>query len=403
MLRLIPTELYDYSMADLVHGLIAAARPALRLESIDLPSIGRGVPIRSARAGIVVALQALGLRPGSRIGVPLYCCPVVFKAVRAAGSVPRFLDIDPETYCLSADDLRAKASDIDAVIAVHMFGNLCDMTKVLEIAAGRPVIEDCAQSLGSRLNGRPAGVMGAVSVFSFRLGKYLSAGEGAALHTEQPDLEREIIQRTKALDSPSAADEFKHPLSAFLRSRLRKEPLWGFVGSTLWQAYNRRTDFMAKSPLVMSRMLRSDHENLRRRLGHLGHMIRAQRENAGFYQEHLKVEPSRLCIERPGAFYNRFMFPIIMDSPRERDLLIGYLKNKGVGAASPYEDVVEGAVTNYGYRGDCPEAERLLKTTLVIPCHHALSARDRAHIAASVNKGWSHTTPRGPALPLKRE
>ncbi|HOQ59913.1 MAG TPA: hypothetical protein PKZ08_04765, partial [Vicinamibacterales bacterium] len=62
---------------------------------IELPGIGPGIGVRTARVGIVLALKALGVAPGGHIGVPLYCCPVVFKAIKAAGCTARFLDVDP--------------------------------------------------------------------------------------------------------------------------------------------------------------------------------------------------------------------------------------------------------------------------------------------------------------------
>jgi dTDP-4-amino-4,6-dideoxygalactose transaminase len=100
--------------------------------------------VRSARAAIIVAIKALNLSPGASIGVPLYCCPVVFKAIEAAGCKPCFIDIDPGTFCISAKDLSAKSAQIDALIAVHMFGNLCDMPGIQEAAQDKPIIEDCA-------------------------------------------------------------------------------------------------------------------------------------------------------------------------------------------------------------------------------------------------------------------
>ena len=201
--NLLPTELHHYSLGDCLRGAVASRKPVRRSAPIDLPGLGEAVPVRSARAAVVIALRALGLPPGSRIGVPLHCCPVVFKAIRAAGCTPRFLDIEPETFCLSAEDLRAKASGIDALIAVHMFGNLCDMPQVLEIMRGKPVIEDCAQSIGSRLDGRMCGSFGDLSFFSFRSGKYLSVGEGGALYSPRPDLRARLAELVNALPVPS--------------------------------------------------------------------------------------------------------------------------------------------------------------------------------------------------------
>src|SRR5262245_3018034 len=97
---------------------------------LHIPEVGDCFPIRSARAGIMVSLKALALPAGASVAVPLYCCPVVFKAVEAAGYRPRFIDVDAETYCMSAADLAVKSAEVDAVIAVHMFGNVCDMPRL---------------------------------------------------------------------------------------------------------------------------------------------------------------------------------------------------------------------------------------------------------------------------------
>jgi perosamine synthetase len=165
---LIPTELWQYSLGDLLRSLRLAASTIAPFDAFPLPEFGECAPVRSGRAGIVLALRVLDMRPGARVGVPLYCCPVVFKAIVAAGCVPRFIDVDPETFCLSTKDLAAKQQTIDALVAVHMFGNTCDMPALHEVMAGRPIIEDCAQSLGTRLNGRSTGAFGDISVFSFR-------------------------------------------------------------------------------------------------------------------------------------------------------------------------------------------------------------------------------------------
>src|SRR5215831_14018886 len=191
MMNLIHTEYWEYSLMDLVRGLRTAwsRRSPVRQSYIQMPGVGACLPIRSARAAIVLALKALALRPGASVAVPLYCCPVVLRAIKAAGCSARFIDVDPDTYCLSASDLAAKNSEIDAVIAVHMFGNVCNMPALREAAPGKPIIEDCAQALGSRLNDRPAGSLSEIAVFSFRSGKYVSAGEGGAIHCRDADLE----------------------------------------------------------------------------------------------------------------------------------------------------------------------------------------------------------------------
>jgi len=388
MLNLLPTEVHQYSLGDVVRGLVATCGSDAGQHQIDLPGLGDGVPIRSARAAIILAIKALGLEKGSRVGVPLYCCPVVFKAVKMASCRVTFLDVDPTTFCISREDLEAKSKNLDAIVPVHMFGNLCDMESVLQAARGKPVIEDCAQALGSRMNDRFAGSMGTLAVFSFRLGKYLSAGEGAAIYTKQAELYRRIEQLVSGIERPSRSAEIKHVLESYLRSKLRSKPLWGLVGSSIWRLYNKRTDFADKSPVSIQTIYRSDYAIAQRRMTNLNQVIDKQRENADYYIKNLRLDNPMLCHEKPGTHYNRFMFPVIFSSAEQRVFMRDALRKQGVDSATPYEEAIEGAAKYYGYQRDCPAAERLLKTTLVIPCHHRMTKREIEHIVDSFNAAW---------------
>src|SRR5579859_4285598 len=162
MLSLIPNEHWDYSLSDAARGFagVVSRQAAKWNSSILIPELGPCIPVRSARAAIVVALKALSLPSGASIGVPLYCCPVVFSAIKSAGHRAVFIDVDPATYCISAKDLEGKSADLDAVIAVHMFGNMCDIPAIRLAAPGKPIIEDCAQALGSCIEGKIAGSFG---------------------------------------------------------------------------------------------------------------------------------------------------------------------------------------------------------------------------------------------------
>ncbi len=196
--------------SDIIRGMVAALRPRETSGMLYIPGLGNCIPARSARAAIVAAIKALDLPPGARIGVPLYCCPVVFKAIKAAGCTARFIDVEYSTYCMSAEDLSAKRAQVDAVIAVHMFGNLCDMPSLQEAAQGKPIIEDCAQSLGSKLDGRMAGSFGTIAAFSFRSGKYLSVGEGGALFSRDADIRSRLSQLISEMPVPGRAEECVH-------------------------------------------------------------------------------------------------------------------------------------------------------------------------------------------------
>jgi len=394
MMNLLPMELWDFGVRDLVRAAASAARRVPPDGRLALPELGPAFPIRSARAAIIIALRALELNSGARIGVPLYCCPVVFKAVREAGCVPLFIDVDPQTYCLSLEDTAAKAARLDALIAVHMFGNVADMAGLRAVMGNRPIVEDCAQSLGSRRDGRPAGGFGDIAVFSFRSGKYLSVGEGGGLYAGREDLRARVAALVDAAPASGTAEELVHVATTFLRSKLRSRPLYGLVGTWIWGVYNRNVDFVSKSPIALGRIHRSDLALARARLLALESLIRRQRANAAFYDAHLALDPAMRRGESPGARFNRYLYPLVFPSTALRDAMAARLRAKGVGTARPYEDVIAGAAQNYGYAGDCPAAEALLRRTLIIPSHYKLRQRQVERICRSVNEAWARVAPR---------
>ena len=102
------------------------------------------------------------------------------------GAQPVFVDILPDTWCLDPDLVEAAITPrTKAIIAVHLYGNLCEMDRLLDIGKryGIPVIEDAAEAIGSRRYGKHAGTMGSFGVFSFHGSKTLTTGEGGMFIT----------------------------------------------------------------------------------------------------------------------------------------------------------------------------------------------------------------------------
>jgi perosamine synthetase len=394
MFRLIPAEHWDYSSADLVRGLrVALSSERRRFEAqIEIPGVRSALPVRSARAALVLALKALALPSGSSVGVPLYCCPVVFSAVQTAGYRVCFIDVEAGTCCMSPVDLAAKRTGLGAVIAVHMFGHLCDMRAIREAAAGIPIIEDCAQALGSHFKGRAAGCFGDIAVFSFRSGKYVSAGEGGAMRCSRTDLEQRIAALINELPAPGRGDECMHVMKTWMRSLLRRQPLWGMVGERLWSAYAVRVSFASQSPIVLTQGYRTDHATAMRRLSRLSLFVAKQRANADNYLRNLDLDKDMLCRESPGAFFNRMQFPVLLSNSMEREQLAGSLRREHISVSQPYKNVAAIASECYGYRGDCPQAERVADTVLVIPCNYMLRQSKVQHITNSVNRAWKAIT-----------
>jgi hypothetical protein len=261
-------------------------------------------------------------------------------------------------------------------------------------APGKPVIEDCAQALGSRLDGRVAGSFGDIAAFSFRSGKYISVGEGGAVYSSGADVESRFSELIEELPVPSRVDEVVHVSTTCLRSMLRSKPLWGLIGSTLWSGYSKKVDCMSQAPIVLGQIYKTDRDMAIRRMAVLPTMIERQRQNADHYLRNLTVDADMLCPETRGAFFNRLQFPLLVPTRAQCDRLAERLRQNQISTARPYKDIATIAAENYGYSGDCPQAERIASTVLVIPCNYALKTADVERISASVNRNWAEVVGR---------
>jgi dTDP-4-amino-4,6-dideoxygalactose transaminase len=314
--------------------------------------------------------------------------------------VPRFVDVDARTCCVSPSDAGAKRGELDALVAVHMFGHVCDVPRLRDAIDGKPIIEDCAQSLGSRLFGRSTGTFGDVAVYSFRSGKYLSVGEGGALFAADPVLLSRLVQLVPTLAPATRAAECRHVVRSYVRSKLRSRPLYGLIGCTLWRAYNRTVSDAAKSPLTVGAAFRTDVALARRRAPSLESAIRFRRSHADLYAA--AVPQAFVCAETRGAFFNRSQFPLFLCSAAQRDAVAAHLFARGVDASRPYHDIARVARQFYGYRGDCPEAERVSGRVLVIPNHEQLTPEEVQHIVRSVGSALEATAAAGLSRPYIR-
>lgn len=388
MLNLIPAEHWEYGISDLIRGIYTTSGGE-KHHRIFLTGLGNGYTVGSGRAGLVLALRALNLKPGARIGVPLYCCPVVFKAIEHADCRPHFIDIEPDTFCISVQDLAKKIDHLDAIVAVHMFGNMSDMPVLKTIVGSKPIIEDCAQALGSRIEDGIAGSFGDIAFFSFRSGKYVSAGEGGAVFSANEEFCDRLHKSIESLHTTSKINEILHTSKTYIRSKLRSKPLYGLVGYQLWAFYNKTTNHTAKATLNVNHIYRSDHSIAEKRMKALDKAITNQRNNARFYEDNLILSQNMTCAEKPRMFYNRYIYPLLFQTSAQRDLIADYMHKNGIGTIKPYHDIPFIAGKYHKYKGDCPVSENISERVLAIPNHFHLTGKERQHIVNTLNKGWT--------------
>jgi dTDP-4-amino-4,6-dideoxygalactose transaminase len=138
---------------------------------------------------LVLALRAMGVGPGDDVVVPSFTFYASAEAVALIGANPIFCDIDPVTFCVTPDTVRAALTPgTKVVMVVHLFGNIAPVAEIE--ALGLPVLEDAAQAAGSRTaDGRRAGALGTAATLSFFPSKNLAAfGDGGAVATRDATL-----------------------------------------------------------------------------------------------------------------------------------------------------------------------------------------------------------------------
>lgn len=153
------------------------------------------VSVNSNTSGLFCSVGAIGVGPGDEVIVSPYTMSASAVAPLVFNAVPIFADIDPESYCLSADTIRARITPrTKAIVVVHIFGNVADMDPIMELAAQHnlTVIEDCAQAPFATYKGRPVGTLGHLGVFSLNYHKHIHTGEGGVVVTNDQRLAERV-------------------------------------------------------------------------------------------------------------------------------------------------------------------------------------------------------------------
>lgn len=168
---------------------------AFEREWAGLVGTRHAVSVNSCTSGLYAAVGAAGIEPGDEVVCSPYTMSASATAALVFNGVPVFADIDPDTYCITAETIRARLTDrTRAVIVVHIFGQPADMDPIMALAQERDliVIEDAAQSPLATYKGRPVGSLGHLGVFSFNYHKHIHTGEGGVVTTDDDRLAERV-------------------------------------------------------------------------------------------------------------------------------------------------------------------------------------------------------------------
>jgi dTDP-4-amino-4,6-dideoxygalactose transaminase len=209
------------------------------------------VAVSSGTAALHIALEALGVGEGDEVIVPPLTFFATVSSVLYLRAVPVFADIDPDDLCMSPEDARRKiTSRTKAVVPVHIFGGAAKMDGFLELSreTGIPVVEDCAQAHGTRIDGKRVGALGDTGCFSFFATKHMTTGEGGMITTQAP----QVAEKARMLRNHGMKGRDRHVVLGFNHRMTEMEAAMGLVQLRRLEELNGRR--IANSEFILERV-----------------------------------------------------------------------------------------------------------------------------------------------------
>ena len=324
--------------AVLASGWVAQGPAVKALEEafVSMHGSGAACALSSGTAALALALRGQGVGPGMVVAVPTYSCSALLNAVHWVGAKPLIVDVLAPSFTL---DPRLIDSPVDAVIAVHVYGAPAAIAACRKSA--RVVIEDCCQSLGGEIAGRPLGEAGDAAVYSFYATKIVCGGQGGLVWSAH----------APAINAVRDYRQFD--------GRATYEPRFNLQLTDMQAAL--AASQLERLPLIKER-------------------------RACLAQRYFEVLPAGLdCQEgltKPGRMVQRFV--VVAPDQQARDALATHMGRAGIRCIVP----VERFELLHRYLGldeaRFPVAERLADTTLSLPLYPALTDEESDRVCAAL-------------------
>ena len=320
------------------HYILGGEVAAFEKEFAAFVGVKHAIGVANGTDSIELLLRGLDIGRGAAVAVPSQTAVASISAIARAGARPVFVDVDPETFTMTADGLRAAlrsrhGKEIKAVLAVHLYGHPADLAGLRAVCAEQALVllEDCAQCHGAQHQGKNAGSIGRGSSFSFYPTKNLGAiGDGGAVCTDDDELAQKV---------------------RWIRQ------------------YGWRERYISDVEGVNSRLDELQAAILRVKLPFLTATNEKRRALAARYAEGLAGLPLRIPTERAGC---RHVYHLYVIRTSQRDALLKHLTDRGIPAALHYPAAVHQQPAYFAAAKDSPplpETDALVKEILSLPLH----------------------------------
>ncbi len=325
---------------------------ALEKEVAAYCGVSHGVGVASGTDALELSLRACGIGAGDEVITTAYTFFATAEAILAAGAVPVFVDIDHETYNLDPRLIeKAITPRTKALMPVHLYGQPCDMHAILSIAKSHhlKVIEDCAQAIGARYDGKPVGSFGDAGALSFYPTKNLgAAGDGGMVVTNDPA----VAEQVRLLRAHGSRERYHH-----------------FAVGT-----NSRLDELQAAIL-------------RVKLPHLDKWNEARRQRAKEYNQLLKsaaISGCALPIEHKQAFH---VFHLYCVQLANRQAVIQVLNKQQIASQVCYPSPLPlqpALAKMVGKGGSWPIAQQVSERILALPLYPELAVKQQEVVVAAL-------------------
>lgn len=232
------------------HFILGPQVKAFEQEMADYCGCDYAIGVGSGTDALHLSLLALGIGPGDEVITTPFTFVATTEAIGLVGATPVFVDIDPQTFNIDAEQIEAAiTSHTKAILPVHLYGQPCEMDAIIDIASRHSlhVVEDAAQALGATYQGRKVGTFGATGCFSFFPSKNLGCfGDGGMVVTN----DAEVYARVEMLRRHGGKVKYHHSQlglnsrldalqAAILRIKLKYIDQWNEQRRQRAYAYNR--------------------------------------------------------------------------------------------------------------------------------------------------------------------
>jgi perosamine synthetase len=316
--------------------------------------VKHGIATSSGTTALHVALLAHGIGPGDEVITSPFTFIASANSILFTGAKPVFVDIQPDTFNIDPTQVeatvkarRAQGARVKGIMPVHLFGQLCDMPALMEIANryDLAVIEDACQSHGAAIDGKKAGAFG-TGCFSFYPTKNMTTGEGGIVTTGDDEIDR----RCRLLRHHGSSRTYFHETLGF---NFRMTNIHAAIGVA-----------------QMAKLAGWNKQRIR---------------NAAYLTERLNKLPYVVTpVVRPGYTHVFHQYTIRIHG--NRDAAIEQLRAKGIGVGVYYPLPIhkQPLYISMGYEDHLPNAEQAALEVLSLPVHAALNREDLDTIVEAV-------------------